>query len=244
MILTVLGCGDAFGNEGRNNTSFLLSKNENERILIDCGATTLIRLKQEKIDLETISIIIITHFHGDHFGGLPFFLISSLFENPRKNPLTIIGPIGVKNRVFTLHEAMYKGTLEKIVDLDLHFLEYEEGVDLKSNEILIKAYQVDHSPPSVPHAIRLEWDNKSFAFYGDTSWSEALVTASKDTDVFICECNFLRESQYGHISYEELIKHQHKLGCKQLWITHMGSEVINDKSLKINKLNDGMKLEF
>ena len=75
-----MGCGDAFGNGGRNNTSFLVS-NEEERVLMDCGASTLIRLKHEEIDLESISTIIITHFHGDHYGGIPFFLISSMFEN-------------------------------------------------------------------------------------------------------------------------------------------------------------------
>ena len=51
LTLKVLGCGDAFGNEGRFNTSFLVSSEE-ESVLLDCGASTLIRLKQEKVSLE------------------------------------------------------------------------------------------------------------------------------------------------------------------------------------------------
>jgi ribonuclease BN (tRNA processing enzyme) len=244
MILTVLGCGDAFGNGGRNNTSFLLTNESNEHVLIDCGASTLIRLKNEQIDLEFVSTIIITHFHGDHFGGIPFFLISSIFENRRTSPLTIVGPVGVEKRVLELLEAMYQGTVEKMVDLKIVFVEYKPDSDLVIGKKIITAYPVDHSPHSNPHGIRLEWGNKIFAFSGDTSWTESLIPLGKDADIFVCECNFVSGSGFGHISYQELLTNQKRLQCKQLWLTHMNSEVINDKSITMNKLFDGMKLEF
>src|SRR5690606_26581749 len=122
----VLGCGDAFGNGGRNNTSFLLS-HHGEHVLMDCGASTLIRLKHEKVKLEDISTVIISHFHGDHYGGLPFLLISFLFEYRRNAPLTIVGPQGIKDRVYSLQEAMYAGTSEKLSELDLTFVEFKSG---------------------------------------------------------------------------------------------------------------------
>jgi ribonuclease BN (tRNA processing enzyme) len=244
MVLTVLGCGDAFGNGGRNNTAFLLTDDSNEHVLVDCGASTLIRLKHEQISLERISTIIITHFHGDHFGGIPFFLISSIFENRRTSPLTIVGPVGVERRVLEVLEAMYQGTVEKMVDLKIDFVEYKTGFDLVIGEKIIKAYPVDHSRLSNPHGIRLEWGDKIFAFSGDTSWTESLIPLGKDADIFVCECNFVNGSSFGHISYQELVTNHKRLQCKQLWLSHMNSEVINDKSIKMNKLFDGMKLEF
>ena len=243
MELTVLGCGDAFGNGGRNNTSFLLSEG-NERVLLDCGASTLIRLKHEKVDLEEISTIIITHFHGDHYGGIPFFLISSMFEYPRKNPLAIVGPPGVEERIYELQEAMYSGTTEKFSSLDLSFHEYEQGNTLKIGDKVVKAWVMEHSAPSNPHAIRLKWKEKKIAFSGDTSWSEHLVPLADDTDLFICECNFLERVSFGHLCYEEIVEKQSLFNTKQLWLTHMADEVIMSADVDLNRLSDGLQIRI
>lgn len=243
MELTVLGCGDAFGSNGRNHTSFLIADGD-EKILIDCGASTLIRLKHEQVELESISTIFISHFHGDHYGGIPFVLICSLFEMPRKNPLTIVGPKGVKERVYALQEAMYAGTSEKLVGLDLSFVEFEHGKSISIGDKLITAWEVEHSEFSNPHGIRIVWKDKKIAFSGDTSWSDNLIPLSADTDLFICECNFLEEVSFGHLSYSELLNVHTQFSTKALWLTHMADEVINAPGFKLNRLSDGQKINF
>ena len=243
MELTVLGCGDAFGSSGRNNTSFLFREND-ECVLIDCGATTLVRLKHERIDLESISTIIITHFHGDHYGGVPFFIICSLFEKPRENPLTIIGPAGVEIRIRELQEAMYPGTSDRFEELHLAFYEYKEGRALEIDDKKIEAWEVDHSPPSFPHAVRLEWSGKKIAFSGDTSWTDKLVPLSNGTDLFICECNFQERVSFGHLSYSELLEKHKFFNTKSLWISHMADEVIDADEFIFNRLSDGRKIKF
>lgn len=243
MELTVLGCGDAFGNGGRFNTSFLLTDNQ-EHVLIDCGTTTLLRLKHEGIPLEEISTIIISHFHGDHFGGLPFLLISSLFEHPRKNPLTIIGPKGVKSKVLELQEIMYPGTSTKLKDISITFKEYFEGEKLVIEDKSLVAYQMEHSPESIPHGFRLSWNNGVFAFTGDTSMTKNLFKLSDGADLFICECNFMEGVNFGHLSYEEIIALKDKFNCKQLWISHMNDEVYSSGKVKLNRLKNGQKITY
>lgn len=243
MKLTVLGCGDAFGNGGRNNTSFLIS-DEEEHVLLDCGASSLIRLKHEGINLEDISTILISHFHGDHFGGIPFFLISSMYENPRKKPLTIVGPSGVQQRIYDLQEAMYAGTAEGTKDLDITYVEYQDDTAIEIGDKTINAWKVDHSPQSIPHAVRLEWKGKKIAFSGDTSWTDAILPLAKNTDIFICECNFLDKVSFGHLSYSELLDKYQQFNTKQLWLTHMADEVINADDFILNRLSDGQKIEF
>lgn len=243
MKLTVLGCGDAFGNGGRNNTSFLLSEGE-RHLLVDCGTSTLIRLKEEKVELKKIETIIISHFHGDHFGGIPFLIISSLFEDKRSNPLTIAGPAGVRSKVYELLEAMYPGTVDKLDQLDLRFCEFQEQTELTVGDVTVFAWPVEHSPPSNPHGVRLKWKEKVFAFSGDTSWTDNLMAISDHADLFICECNFLHNQAHGHLSYDELEEKRTMLNCENIWLSHMGKEVLAFEEASFNKLNDGLKIEF
>lgn len=244
MKLTVLGCGDAFGSGGRFNTSFLLTEG-GKHILVDCGASTLIRLKQEGVELEKVETIIVSHFHGDHFGGIPFFIISSLFESTRNCPLTIVGPIDIKNKVYELLEAMYPGTVEKLNTLELQFCEFQKnGSELKLEDLEVSAWQVEHSKPSSPHGIRLKWNGKTFSFSGDTSWTDNLIPISNEADLFICECNFLHNQAYGHLSYDELVDRRASLNCNNIWLSHMGNDVLNLEDAIFNRLEDGLKIEF
>ena len=70
MRLTVIGSGDAFGSGGRHNTCFHLVAGE-RTVLIDCGASAPVALRARSIDPNSIDAVILSHLHGDHFGGIP-----------------------------------------------------------------------------------------------------------------------------------------------------------------------------
>lgn len=243
MKLTVLGCGDAFGSGGRFNTSFLLTVKE-RHVLVDCGASTLIRLKQMGVEVEKIETIIITHFHGDHFGGVPFIIISCLFEKARDATLNIVGPKGVKEHVLRLLEEMYPGTSEKLGRIDLCFYEFQDGDGLDIADLRVLALPVEHSEASAPHGVKVSWEGKIFAFSGDTSWTDHLITLCDGADLFICECNFLERQAFGHLSYKELVEKRSQLNCHNIWLSHMGSEVLQLEEVLFDRLEDGLEMEF
>ncbi len=243
MELTVLGCGDAFASDGRFNTSFLLS-HEGRHILIDCGASTLIRLKQIEMSVEEIETIVITHFHGDHFGGLPFLILSKQFETDRESPLRIVGPVGIESKVRNLQDALYPETSKYINELAIEFYEYSDSHPLSIDKIRISAKIVTHSPPSCPHGLRIEWGGSVFAFSGDTEWNDALIELAEGTDLFVIECNNLDNETPGHMSYHTIIEKEHLLKAKTIYLTHMGLDVIDDEDISIRKLADGMILNF
>jgi ribonuclease BN (tRNA processing enzyme) len=87
MRLQVLGCGDAFGSGGRFQTCFHVSAGS-ASFLVDCGASSLIAMRRFGIDPNTIRTVLISHLHGDHFGGLPFLLLDAQFVSRRTTPLT------------------------------------------------------------------------------------------------------------------------------------------------------------
>src|SRR6476619_5574147 len=98
MRLTIVGSGDAFGSGGRFNTCFWL-ETAKATLLIDCGASSLVALKAHGLDHRRVDGIILSHLHGDHFGGLPLLLLDGQLLNRRARPLLIAGPPGTRARL-------------------------------------------------------------------------------------------------------------------------------------------------
>src|SRR5262252_480018 len=83
MELTFVGCGDAIGSGGRFNTCFHV-QSAGSAFPVDCGSSALISMKRLAIDPSAIDSIFITHFHADHFGGLPFLVLDAQFSKRRR----------------------------------------------------------------------------------------------------------------------------------------------------------------
>jgi len=79
MRLTVVGCGDAFGSGGRGNACFLVESGT-VTLALDFGATALVGLRRLGLDPNRLDAVVLSHLHGDHFGGLPF--LRSLASSP------------------------------------------------------------------------------------------------------------------------------------------------------------------
>lgn len=243
MKLTVLGCGDAFSSKGRFHTAFLMDDGKS-KMLVDCGVSTLLRMKQLHIQATEIDTIVLTHFHGDHYGGLPFLMLSNHFEYQRTSPMTIMGPQGVREKVYALQQALYPGTTRILDQLNLHFMEFRDTVWLRHNDVEVYTRKVTHAPTSNPHGIKLRWKDKCFAFSGDTEWNDSLIDLADGTDLFIVECNNLMDDLPGHLSYKTLLQKKALFQAKRIMLTHMGSEVIEAESLELECLEDGMVIEF
>jgi len=238
--LKVIGCGDAFGSGGRLNTCFYV-KSATTRFLIDCGASSLPGLKHHGISINDIEAIVISHFHGDHYGGVPFLLLDAAIHG-RTKKLQIISPVGAKQRISALLDLLYPGTpvLEK---LDVDFLEYTSGKLLIAQNFSVRAFEVIHSLQALPHGLRIEISDKVIAYSGDTSWTDVLLPLSDGADLFICECNFFSTQVKGHMNYLELEQRLPEFSCKRMLLTHFDQQMLDRLGLlTIPQLNDGMEL--
>src|SRR6202158_2111940 len=106
MQVRFVGCGDALGSGGRFNTCFHIT-DARLKFLIDCGPSSLPALKRLGIARDDIDLILITHFHGDHFGGLPFLLLDAQFPR-RTRPLGLAGPTGIEATLAQLMETLFE----------------------------------------------------------------------------------------------------------------------------------------
>ncbi|WP_256006330.1 MBL fold metallo-hydrolase [Pedobacter deserti] len=240
--LQVIGCGDAFGSGGRLNTCFFVAAH-NTRFLVDCGASSLPALKRAGIAIEEIDTIVITHFHGDHYGGVPFVILDAA-TTKRSRPLNIITPPGGRERISALTDLLYPGSrpIEKIT---VNFIEYEQRKPLLAVNLSIEAFPVVHTEEALPHGLRIKAGNRILSFSGDTSWTDELIPLSADADLFVCECNFYQTQVKGHLSYIELESRLSQLTCKRLLLNHFDHEMLsNMQYVKPECATDGLILHI
>jgi ribonuclease BN (tRNA processing enzyme) len=225
MRVKIVGCGDAFGSGGRTNTCFWLETAKG-LLTVDFGASALPTLKAHKLDLNRIDAIVLSHLHGDHFGGLPFLLLDYQFLARRERPLLIAGPPGTRARLEAAMEVLFPKSSGTKWRFPWSVQEIAVGVasDVLGHTLLTA--EVIHQSGAPSTALRLSDGAKTFAYSGDTEWTDALLPIAAGADLFICECYAYAGKMTGHLSWEILKPKIPTLGAKRLMVTHMNPTVL------------------
>lgn len=215
----VLGSGNAFCSDGRAQTAFLLDHSARGRLLLDCGATTLLQLNRLGADPASLDTILITHFHGDHVGGLPAMILHQQIIAKRKRPLDILGPVGVERMFHSVMDAMYTGFPLR---LDLRFYELDAGVEHHIGGFQILPFPVDHQPESLGYRVTGP-SGRSLAFSGDARFTERLEPLFEGVDVGILELSLEAQPEGGtsHVSLEELRAGRERIRAGRLFFNHL-----------------------
>src|SRR5919204_131830 len=171
--LQFLGSGDAFGSGGRFQTCLLLY-GRNDSLLVDCGASSLIAMKRAGVDPSEIGWVLLSHLHGDHFGGVPFLILDGQFSR-RTRPLVVAGPPGVRARMEAAMEVFFPGSSSVTRRFATEIIELPERVASPLGPALVTPFTVPHASGAPSYALRLECDGKVLTYSGDTAWTEALV---------------------------------------------------------------------
>lgn len=226
MQLTILGSGDAFCSGGRFNTCLKLD-GPSGSMLVDCGATSMLALARAGVDRNAISTILFTHFHGDHFGGLPFFLLDGRFVAKRRDKLTLVGPKGSAERCRQMVETAFPGFWDGPQVFPIEVIEITPDAPRVINGISVTAFPAVHDERAGPcQSYRFETPGKVLAFSGDTAWTEALVPLSANADVFLCECYTPDLKLANHLDWQTLTDNRDRLTARRLILTHMGPPML------------------
>lgn len=247
MRVTVVGCGDAFGSGGRFNTCFLLeSQDKKQHALIDCGASSLVALKRLGIDPDSIGTIVLTHLHGDHFGGLVFLLREATLFKRRTLPLVIGGPKGTLERLKTSMEAFFPGGwVDTPQTFALHIVEYESTEAQRIGDVEVRPFHVRHACGAPPYALRVSLEGKSVTYTGDTEWVDELIPAGSEVDLFICEAYFFAKPINKHLSYETVAARLDEIRPKRVLLTHLNDDMLRRlQEVKHPVAHDGLTIDL
>ena len=221
-----LGSGDAFGSGGRSQTCIFIEADDTD-FLLDCGASALISMKHFGVRLLDIDSIIITHLHGDHFGGIPFFILDSQLISRRTDPLLIAGPPGIKARVLNAMEVNFPGSSRVEQKFEIIFEELPQMAPTRLGAVNVTAFSAVHGSGAPSYALRVEVSGKTIVYSGDTEWTDSLIEAVDGADLFICETYFYDKKMKNHLNYQTLIDHHSELNCKRIIVTHMSEDMLN-----------------
>lgn len=250
MRLTILGSGDAFSGGGRLPSCYLLETGE-ATFLLDCGPSVLPALKRAGRSSNDFETIVISHLHGDHFGGLPFLLIDAIYPAQRTKPLTLVGPPGLEARFRLACEVFYPRVLDTPRAFPIRFVEIgaETAHRLAALPgVALTAYEVNHFSGSPSYALRFETGDKVFAFSGDAGWGENVVRAGHAADLYLLEC-YQYDMKLGmHLDYATIAEHFETIAARQIVLTHMSDTMLArlgaiDAS-RCRAAEDGMVIDF
>jgi ribonuclease BN (tRNA processing enzyme) len=244
MRIHFIGTGDAFGSGGRGQTCIRI-ETPSARVLLDCGATALEGMNRAGIATNTIDAVLVSHLHGDHFGGLPFFLLEAQLHSRRSRPLLIAGPPGVQARVTAAQEVLFPGSSGMAYRFRTDFVELPERRPVDICGLQVTAYPVTHASGAPSYALRVESGGRVLAYSGDAEWSDSLPETANGADLFVCEAYFFDKPMKYHLSYRTLMEHRSELRCRRLLMTHMSTDLLARLSeVELETAADGMVVDL
>jgi ribonuclease BN (tRNA processing enzyme) len=247
MKVTIVGSGDAFGSGGRAHTCIRIDAAA-ATVVVDFGAGAMTAWQKLGFDSNDIDAIVVSHLHGDHFGGIPALLLHAQFVAARYKPLLLVGPPGLKARLQDMLDLFFPGSASVDWNFAWQVREIPGGRKITVAGLGLETFDVIHSPGSMPTGVRLSDGKHVFAYSGDTAWTDALNTIAADADLFLVECSSGDEPVPNHLHWPQLKSKLEGFTAKRIAVTHMGPSAIAKipemRAAGLIVANDGLSLEL
>ncbi len=238
MNVRFLGSGDAFGSGGRFQTCIHVEAGGGQ-LLVDCGASSLVAMRRFGVDPHAVDAVALTHFHGDHFAGVPFLVLDGQFRR-RSRPLTVVGPPGVEGHVREAMEVLFPGASRVERKFAVSFVEWRDRAPQALGAFTATPFEVVHASGAPPYALRIACDGKTLAYSGDTEWTDALLDAARGADLFVAEAYFYEKKIKYHLDLATLLAQRERLACRRLVVTHMNDDMLRRlPGLAVEAAHDG-----
>jgi ribonuclease Z len=201
--VTLLGTGTPQPTPLRFGPATLIEAGR-QKILVDAGRGTSMRLFQLGVPIGSIDLLLLTHFHSDHLVGIPDVWLTGWLGGKfgrRTSPMRVLGPQGTLHLTHHLGQAFGADIDIRVADEKLP----EDGARIKAGEfagdgvihdcdgLRITCFEVDHGDLIKPaFGYRFDYAGRSVVLSGDTRYCENLVTHARGVDLLIHEVAMTR----------------------------------------------------
>jgi ribonuclease Z len=225
MKIVFLGVGEACDEMFPNTSIWIQTKAKNNvrrSILLDCGPTVPPLYFSRTTDPEDLDALWISHFHADHFFGIPTLLLR-FREMKRQKTLIIVGQSGTEPLIHNTMSLAYPGFLSKLTyPLSFEEVEPEQG----KRSILGLGWQFAENGHGQRNlALRLEDQTKSVFYSGDGYPGEATVSLAMNCDLIIHEAFDVDHDTPGHSTVQKSIEFARTSGAQTLALVHVQRDV-------------------
>ena len=235
----IVGCSPAWPNPGGAQSGYLVE--EDGRLLLDCGAGVLARLREGDGGWPRVDAIVVTHFHLDHWADLVPWVWGALFGPGRDTPKPELWlpPDGIRQ---IEHLGMHFGWPEMFAQaFDLR--EYAGGEPFTAAGFEVTPIRVLHYKLET-YGLRVRNRGTVFAYSGDSAPCPELVDVARGADLFLCEATLASPEaeggDRGHLAAEEAVQMFAESGAARLLLTHRPHELPVDDGLEL--AYDGLEL--
>lgn len=231
MRIIFLGTGEA-SDKHRRNTSILI-EDETGHHLLDCGFSSAHGYLHHD-GKKTLKTIWISHFHGDHFFGIPQ-LVVHYYMNKREDSLTICSGADPQERILKAIDLAYPGLPDKL-PFPLIFNNIVPGEAQYFNDLVWQSASVSHAEAAC--SLKVTIGDISIYYSGDGKPTLEAIKLMKQCDLIIHEAYSMSPTKLSHSSIEECLLWAEELHMKKLALVHM-----NDLSRKMfNASKDSLKV--
>lgn len=224
LNITILGSGNFIPTLNRHSAGHLFQTNK-ENVVFDFGRGTIDNLLKKNLSLYDIDAIFLSHFHSDHISDICAFLgwATVIYRVEKINKkVKIYGPRGLKKSLKSIMKACQVYKDFKKINNNLEIIELKEGQIVKTKNLIVEGFNVEHSKDFNSFSYRIKYNNKIICYSGDSPDCPGLRKASKNSDLFIVECTLPRkEGIEGHISGDELGLLAQQEEIKKLAVVHI-----------------------
>ena len=231
MEVFFVGVGEACDTQ-LANTSIHVQTSNYKCILCDCGFSVPHSYFNFCGDPDQLDMVWISHFHGDHFFGIPLLLLR-LWEMRRSKPLLIMGQEGIEETVFRAMDLAFHRFRSKLC-FDIQFIALEPGSAHEMSDVAFQSVQTLHSQRNLGLLID---DGQNRLYYsGDGRPTEEVAHLIHNCDLAVHEAFKLDEEIHHHGSVTGCLKLAITSDVRKMALVHLERTFRQNQKAEIDEL--------